>query len=56
MRARPLHPKPKELDPQPILAPVVPEPDHREDVLLDLPRADPRKIHDHVVFAGELQR
>ena len=56
MDSKTLNPEPDELDSGPILAPVVPEQVHREDVLLDLPRSDPRKFYDHVVFAVELQR
>lgn len=56
LHTEPLNPEPDQLNPGPILAPVVPEPVHREDMLLDLPRADPRKIHDHVVSAVEFQR
>jgi hypothetical protein len=56
LHGKPLDPQPNQLNSGPILAPIVPEPVHREDVLLDLPRSDPRKIYDHVVFAVELQR
>jgi hypothetical protein len=56
LHAEPLNPEPDQLDPRSILAPVVPEPVHRKDVLLDLPGANPRKIHDHVIFAVELHR
>jgi hypothetical protein len=56
LNAKPLDPEPDQLDPRPILTPVVPEPVHRKDVLFDLAEADPHNVHDHVVFAIELQR
>ncbi len=60
-RRKHLHPQPLEseadqLDSRPILAPVIPGPVHREDMLLDLVRANPRQVHDRVVLPVELHR